>query len=166
LIPILVDLAFVSSALGFEDWWLMWKTHAFWRALGSMLQQIHAECEIPEEEVLPSTHHFFLLTSLNPFLIPFTLLQQEDGPEPKNDDGSNFQFLPIARVVLFGKNAPPPSKSIMQIQPSTAKLTPKRRRSSDVVAPRAHAKTRKVLVRKIQKAAGPSSTSQEAPVAS
>jgi hypothetical protein len=54
----------------------------------------------------------------------------------------------------------------MQIQPSTAKLTPKRKRSSDVVAPRAHAKTRKVLVRKIRKAARPSSTSQEAPVAS
>jgi hypothetical protein len=65
-------------------------------------------------------------------------------------------------MVLFGKNAPPPSKSIMQIQPSTAKLTPERRRSSDVVAPWAHAKTRKVLVRKIRKAAGPSSTSQEA----
>jgi hypothetical protein len=106
------------------------------------------------------------LTSLNPFLIPFTLLQQEDGPEPKNNDGSNFQFSPIAPVVLFVKNAPPPSQSIMQIQPSTAKLTPKQRRSSDVVAPRAHAKTRKVLVRKIRKAAGPSSTSQEALVAS
>jgi hypothetical protein len=93
-------------------------------------------------------------------------LQQEDGPEPKNDDGSIFQFLPIAPVVLFGKNEPPPSKSIMQIQPSTAKLTPKQRRSSDAVAPRAHAKTRKVLVRKIRKAAGPSSPSQEAPAAS
>jgi hypothetical protein len=69
-------------------------------------------------------------------------------------------------VVLFGKNAPSHSKSIMQIQPSTAKLTPKQRRSSDVVAPRAHAKTRKVVVRKIRKATGPSSTSQEAPVAS
>jgi hypothetical protein len=47
------------------------------------------------------------------FLIPFTLSQQEDGSEPKNDDGSIFQFLPIAPVVLFGNNAPPPSKSIM-----------------------------------------------------
>jgi hypothetical protein len=52
------------------------------------------------------------LTSLNPFPIPFTLLQQEDGLEPKNNDGSNFQFSPIAPVVLFGKNAPPPSKRI------------------------------------------------------
>jgi hypothetical protein len=96
------------------------------------------------------------------FLIPFTLLQQEDGPEPKSNDGSNFQFSPGS---LWQKRTPP-SKSIMQIQPSTAKLTPKRRRSSDIVAPWAHAKMRKELVRKIQKAAGPSSTSQEALVAS
>jgi hypothetical protein len=68
-------------------------------------------------------------------------------------------------VVLFGKNAPPPSKSIIQIQPSTAKLTPKQKRSSDVVAPRAHTKAKKMLVRKIWKATRPSSASQEAPVA-
>jgi hypothetical protein len=55
-IPILVDLSFISSAVGFEDWWLMWKTHVFRRALGPMLQQIHAEYEVPEEEVLPSAH--------------------------------------------------------------------------------------------------------------
>jgi hypothetical protein len=53
----------------------------------------------------------------------------------------------------------------MRIQPSTTKLTPKQKRSSDAVAPRVHTKTRKMLVRKIQKEAGPSSTSQEAPVA-
>jgi hypothetical protein len=93
-------------------------------------------------------------------------LQQEDGLEPKNDDGSNFQFLPVALVVLFGKNAPPPSKGIMRIQPRTTKLTPKRKRFSDTVAPRAHTKVRKMLVRKIRKEAGPSSTSQEAPIAS
>jgi hypothetical protein len=54
-------------------------------------------------------------------------LQQEDGPEPKNDVGSTFQFLQVAPMVLFGKNAPPLSKGIMQIQPGTAKLTPKRK---------------------------------------
>jgi hypothetical protein len=48
---------------------------------------------------------------------------------------------------------------------STAKLTPKWKRSSDTVAPRAHTKVRKMLVRKIRKEAGPSSTSQEAPIA-
>jgi hypothetical protein len=53
----------------------------------------------------------------------------------------------------------------MQIQPSTSKLTPKRKRSSDAVAPRAHTKVRKMLVRKIQKEVGPSSTSQEASIA-
>jgi hypothetical protein len=59
LIPIPVDLAFISSAVDFEDWWLMWKTHVFRRALGPMLPQIHAEYEIPEGEVLPPAYHFF-----------------------------------------------------------------------------------------------------------
>jgi hypothetical protein len=68
-----------------------------------------------------------------------------------NDDGSPFCFLAVAPVVLFGKNAPPPSKSVMQIQPSAVKLTPKRKRLSEAVAPRACAKTRKTLVRKVQK---------------
>jgi hypothetical protein len=57
-IPLPVDLAFISSAVGFEDWWLMWKTHVFQRALGPMLQQVYAEYEIPEGEVLPSVHRF------------------------------------------------------------------------------------------------------------
>jgi hypothetical protein len=45
--------SFTSSAIGFESWWSMWKTHVFRKALGPMLQQIHAEYEAPEEEVLP-----------------------------------------------------------------------------------------------------------------
>ncbi|XP_025824968.1 uncharacterized protein LOC112900357 isoform X2 [Panicum hallii] len=110
LLPIPVDLTFTSSAIGFESWWSMWKTHVFRKALGPMLQQIHAEYEASEEE--------------------------EDGPEPKNDDGSTFRFLPVAPVVLFSKNAPPPSKT----------------------------KARKKTVRKIRKEAGPSSTGQEAPI--
>jgi hypothetical protein len=57
-IPIPVDLAFVSSVVDFEDWWLMWKTHVFRRALGLMLQQIHTKYEIPEGEVLPSAYRF------------------------------------------------------------------------------------------------------------
>jgi hypothetical protein len=92
-------------------------------------------------------------------------LQQEDGPEPTNDDGSPFRFSPIAPVVLFGKNAPPPSKSIMQIQPSTAKLTPKWKRSSETVAPRVRAKTRKILIKKIRKEVASSSPNPEVPVA-
>jgi hypothetical protein len=79
--------------------------------------------------------------------------------------GSPFYFSPIAPVVLFGKNAPPPSKSIMQIQPSTAKLTPKQRQSSEAVAPRTRAKTRKVLVRKVRKETAPFSPNPEIPVA-
>jgi hypothetical protein len=61
LIP--VDLAFISSAVDFEGWWLMCKTHIFWRALGPMLQQIHTEYEIPEGEVLLFAHCFLPLTS-------------------------------------------------------------------------------------------------------
>jgi hypothetical protein len=53
-IPIPIDLSFTSSAIGFENWWSMWKTHVFWKTLGPMLQQINAEYEAPEEEVLPS----------------------------------------------------------------------------------------------------------------
>jgi hypothetical protein len=53
-IPISVDLSFAFSAIGFENWWSMWKTHVFRKALGPMLQQIDAKYEAPEEEVLPS----------------------------------------------------------------------------------------------------------------
>jgi hypothetical protein len=66
LLPIPVDLSFTSSAIGFENWWSMSKTHVFRKALGPMLQQIHAEYEAPEEEVLPSVQYFFM-TPFNPF---------------------------------------------------------------------------------------------------
>jgi hypothetical protein len=36
-LPIPVDLSFTSSAISFEDWWSMWKTHIFQKALGPML---------------------------------------------------------------------------------------------------------------------------------
>jgi hypothetical protein len=53
-IPIPVNLSFTSSAIGFENRWSMWKTHVFRKALQPMLQQINAEYEAPEGEVLPS----------------------------------------------------------------------------------------------------------------
>jgi hypothetical protein len=90
-------------------------------------------------------------------------LQQEDGPEPKNDDGSTFKFLPAAPVALFGKNAPPLSKVMMQIQSDSTKSASKRKRASDVAAPRVPIKPRKMIVRKIRKEVEPSSTDQEAP---
>jgi hypothetical protein len=43
-------------AINFENWWSMWKTHVFRKALGPMLQQIHDEYEVPEEEVFLSAH--------------------------------------------------------------------------------------------------------------
>ncbi|XP_025828622.1 uncharacterized protein LOC112903589 [Panicum hallii] len=52
----------------------------------------------------------------------------------------------------------------MQIQPSTAKLTPKRKRLLEAVAPQARAKTRKILVRKVRKEATPSSPVPSSPV--
>jgi hypothetical protein len=90
-------------------------------------------------------------------------LQQEDGPEPKNDDGSTFKFLPVAPVALFGKNASPSSKVIMRIQPDSTKSASKRKRVSDVAAPRAQMKVKMMTVRKIRKEAGPSFLDQEAP---
>jgi hypothetical protein len=51
----------------------------------------------------------------------------------------------------------------MRIQPDSAKLASKRKRTSDIAAPRAQTKVRKMTVRKIRKEAGPSSTDQEAP---
>jgi hypothetical protein len=50
-IPIPVDLSFNFLAIGFENWWSMWKTHVFRKALGPMLQQIDTEYETLEEEV-------------------------------------------------------------------------------------------------------------------
>jgi hypothetical protein len=53
-IPIPVDISFTFSSIRFKNWWSMWRTHVFWKALGVMLQQINAEYEAPEEEVSPS----------------------------------------------------------------------------------------------------------------
>jgi len=66
-IPILADLSFISSSIGFNTWWDMWKTHVFRRALGPRLQQIDPEYVIPEEEVLNLCIHSFqaLYSSLN-----------------------------------------------------------------------------------------------------
>jgi hypothetical protein len=64
LLPIPVDLSFTSSAIGFENWWLLWKTHVFRKALGPMLQQIDAEYEALEGDVLQSVEYFFLTAQL------------------------------------------------------------------------------------------------------
>ncbi|KAK1668474.1 hypothetical protein QYE76_056633 [Lolium multiflorum] len=41
---------------------------------------------------------------------------QQDGPEPVNDDGSPFKFLPPAPVVLFCKNSPPFKKELKDLE--------------------------------------------------
>jgi hypothetical protein len=69
-LSVLANLTFTSSAVDFEGWWSMWKTHIFRRALGLMLQQIHSEYEIPIGEVLPLDYHSFLIF-IGLFLISF-----------------------------------------------------------------------------------------------
>ncbi|KAK1613362.1 hypothetical protein QYE76_037035 [Lolium multiflorum] len=133
-IPIPYNLSFTSSTDGFETWWSMWKTHAFRRALGPLLKQLDAEYDIPAE-------------------------QQQDGPDPVDDDGSPFRFLPPAPVVLFCKNSPSLKKVVMQSQPMTPKSASKSKVSSGPAAPRASVKARtavrKVAARKTLKRQGP-----------
>jgi hypothetical protein len=50
-ISVPASLVFTFLTVDFEGWWSMWKTHVFRRALGSMLQQIHSEYELPDGKV-------------------------------------------------------------------------------------------------------------------
>jgi hypothetical protein len=70
-----------------------------------MLQQIDAEYEASEGEVFPpkTLHDLLFNFSLN----CLSLLQQQDSLELEHDELS-FSYLPVAPVVLFCKNAPPP----------------------------------------------------------
>ena len=45
------SLSFTFSNDGFDDWWSVWKTSVFRKALGPMLQQIDAEYDVPATEV-------------------------------------------------------------------------------------------------------------------
>src|SRR3954464_8423953 len=87
-------------------------------------------------------------------------LQQQDGPEPTNDDGSSFEFLPPAPVVLFCKNSPPLKKVVMQNQPILPKSAPKNQAASGSAASRVPTKTRttvrKVTARKTLRRRSPS----------
>src|SRR3954463_2346602 len=87
-------------------------------------------------------------------------LQQQDGPEPTDSDGSPFEFFPPAPVVLFCKNSPPLKKVMMQSQPISPKSASKRKVSSGPAAPRAPTKARtpvrKVAARKTLKRRSPS----------
>jgi hypothetical protein len=114
-LPIPVDFSFTSSAIGFETWWSMWKTHVFWKALGPMLQQIHAEYEAPEEEVLPSVQYLFL-TPFKPFSNSISFLcsrRMVRSPRTMMAPPSSSCQLPLWSS--SAKNAPPPSKVIMWI---------------------------------------------------
>jgi hypothetical protein len=111
-ISIPVDLSFTSSAIGFGNWWSMWKTHVFRKALGPMLQQIDTEYEAPEEEVLPSVQYFFL-TPLNPF-------------------SNSICFLCSRKMVRIPRTMMAPPSSSYQLPPwsSSARMHLPRQRSS------------------------------------
>ncbi|KAK1647612.1 hypothetical protein QYE76_065417 [Lolium multiflorum] len=133
-IPIPNNLCFTTTTDGFETWWTMWKTHAFRRALGPSLKQLDAEHD--------TTH------------------QEQDGPEPKQADGSPFTFLPPAPVVLFCRNSPSLKQVIMQGQPISPKSASKNKASSGPVAPRASTQARKA----VRKVAARKTLKRKAPV--
>src|ERR1043165_3499738 len=87
-------------------------------------------------------------------------LQQQDGPEPTNDDGSPFEFFPPAPVVLFCKNSPPLKKVLMQKQPISPKSASKSGATSEPAASRVPIKTRtgvkKLAARRILRRRSPS----------
>src|SRR3954462_13711973 len=89
-------------------------------------------------------------------------LQQQDGPEPTHSDGSPFEFLPPAPVVLFCKNSPPLKKVMMQSQPTSSKSASKSGVSPGPTAPRARRRTvKKVTIHKSLKHRSPSPPDQE-----
>jgi hypothetical protein len=87
-------------------------------------------------------------------------LQQQDGPEPTNEDGSPFEFFPPAPVVLFCKNSPPLKQVVMQNQPISPKSASKSQATSGSAAPRVPTKTRtavrKVVAQKTSRRRSPS----------
>ena len=44
--------------------------------------------------------------------------REPDSSEPEREDGPSIELVPMAPVVLFGKNAPPLSKALLQSQQS------------------------------------------------
>jgi hypothetical protein len=66
LIPIPVDLSFTSSAIDFENWWSMWKTHVFRKALGPICSRFTLSMK-PLKKRYYFQFNVFPLTSLNSF---------------------------------------------------------------------------------------------------
>ncbi|KAK1603164.1 hypothetical protein QYE76_018776 [Lolium multiflorum] len=87
-------------------------------------------------------------------------LKEQDGPEPKQTDGSPFSFLPPAPVVLFCRSSPPLKQVIMQGQPISPKSASKSKASSGPVAPRASSQVRKA----VRKVAGRKTLKRKTPV--
>jgi hypothetical protein len=64
------NFTFTSSAVDFDGWWTMWKTHVFRGALGPMLQQIDPEYDIPDGEVPPFWTSILSLNCIGSLLSP------------------------------------------------------------------------------------------------
>jgi hypothetical protein len=98
------------------------------------------------------------------FLNPFFVSAARRRPRADERGWIAFLFPGGCSCGPLWQECTPPSKSVMQIQPSTVKLTPKRKRLSEAAAPRARTKTRKILVKKVRKEAVPSSPNPSSPV--
>jgi hypothetical protein len=137
----------------------MWKTHAFRRALGPLLKQLDTAYDIPEEQVLLLVN-FLDAAHTNSLDNLLYLLQQQDGPEPTNEDGSSFEFFPPAPVVLFCKNSPPLKQVVMQNQPISPKSASKSQATAKSAASRVPTRTRtavrKVVAKKTSRRRSPS----------
>ena len=92
----------------------MWKVAIFRKALVPMLRQIDAEYNAPEAEVKICNDD---VNHALPNLLLILCLnspQESNNSEPEAEDGPSIELSPAAPVVLFGKNAPPLSKVLMQ----------------------------------------------------
>ena len=79
--------------------------------------------------------------------------QELDSSELEHEDGPSIKFVPTAPVVLFGKNAPPLSKVLLQGQQTkpSSKASAKRKEAPIANAPQV--KVRKTIIKKNRPAA-------------
>ena len=87
--------------------------------------------------------------------------QEPDSPEPEHEDGPSIELVPTAPVVLFGKNAPPLSKVLLQSQQSKSSSKASAKRKETPVADAPQAKARKTTVKKSRPAAWPTPSDPE-----
>ena len=91
--------------------------------------------------------------------------QESGDSESEHDVGSSIKLVPTAPVVLFGRDAPPLSKVLLQSQPERSKsfykALAKRKIAPAAAAPRA--KARKTTTRRDRRVASPIPSDSETP---